>query len=41
MSKKDIIKLIKNSDVPCIGLFVLAAVAGIVLILSLHRLWFF
>ncbi|WP_281169084.1 hypothetical protein [Salinimicrobium terrae] len=39
MSKHDIIKLINNSNVRFIGLFILAAVAGIILILSLHRLW--
>lgn len=41
MSKQDIIKLIKNSEVRLIGIFILAAVAGIILILSLQRLFVF
>ena len=39
MSKQDIIKLINNPNFRFLGLFVFAAVAGIILILSLARLW--
>ena len=39
MSKQDIIKLFNNSNARFVGLFLLAAVAGIILILSLSRLW--
>lgn len=41
MSKRDIIKLIKNSDFHFLGIFIVAAIAGIILILSLQQLFVF